>query len=74
MVKNFFIVKIFNKRQILNEKTKESISVPREDFYIRLNKKNASLLVVSLAYLCRVLYYGRVEEVKFSDFFGNENF
>ena len=74
MVREFFITRIFNKRKLLEEKTKEIIPEYKDSFHINLNKRNASLLVVTLAFVTRYLYYGKVEEVKFEDYFEDEDF
>lgn len=74
MVRDIFITKIYNKRQLIKEKTKDTVREYKESFTINLNKQNASLLVVTLAYITRHLYYGKVEEVKFEDYFKNEDF
>lgn len=74
MVRDSFITKIYNKRKLLEEKTKEVVPEYREAFKITLNKRNASLLVVTLAFVTRYLYYGKVEEVRFEDYFEDEDF
>lgn len=74
MVREFFITKIYNKRKLLEEKTKEVVPEERESFKMNLNKRNASLLVVTLAFITRYLYYGKVEDVKFEDYFTGEDF
>lgn len=74
MVREFFITKIYNKRKLLKEETKDVIFKEREYIQMNLNKHNASLLVVTLAFITRYLYYGKVEEVKFEDYFYDEDF
>lgn len=76
MVRDFFITKIYNKRKLLKEKTKDIIpeDEDRDYFKMNLSKRNASLLVVTLAFVTRYLYYGKVEEVRFEDYFGDEEF
>ena len=74
MVRDFFITKRYNKRKLLEEKTKDVISEDKDSFKMNLNKHNASLLVVTLAFVTRYLYYGKVEEVKFEDYFEDEEF
>lgn len=75
MVREFFITKvILDKRKKIINKTKDSIPLNNEYFTINLNKYNASLLVVTLAYVTRYLYYGKVEDVKFESYYPNECF
>lgn len=74
MVKEFFITRIYNKRRLLNQKVKETITEDKNFFVLNLNKYNASLLVVTLAFTCRYLYYGKVEEVNFEDYFVDQDF
>lgn len=74
MVRDFFIMKRYNKRKLLKEKTKDITVEDKEFFKMNLNKRNASLLVVTLAFVTRYLYYGKVEEVRFEDYFENEEF
>lgn len=45
-----------------------------EDFSIKLNKKNASLIIVALAFVTRLMYYGEVEKVTLWDYFKKEEF
>lgn len=74
MVLQKYILNIINKRKIPFEKTKEIEYEKRETIDLKLNKYNASLLVCSLAFICRYMYYGKVEEVLLKDFFHTENF
>ena len=69
MVRDFFITKIYNKRKLIEEKTKDILLNEVDFFDLHLNKYNASLLVCALAYCCRQLYYGKVEDVRFESFF-----
>ena len=41
---------------------------------IKLNKYNTSLLICSLAFICRYMYYGRVENVDIKYFYDTEEF
>lgn len=41
---------------------------------LRLNKYNASVLICGLAFICRYMYYGRVENVDIKFFYETENF
>ncbi len=74
MVRDFFVTKIYNKRKLLEEKTKDIVPEYKESFNMNLSKRNASLLVVTLAFITRYLYYGKVEDVKFEDYFVDEDF
>ena len=74
MVRDFFITKIYNKRKVYNDKVNDIIFKDLEYFDIRLNKYNATLLVCTLAYTCRQLYYGRVANIRFEDFFEDCDF
>ena len=74
MVRDLFVTKIYNKRKLLEEKTKDIVVEEKDYFRMNLNKYNASLLVVTLAFVTRYLYYGKVEEVKFEDYFEDEDF
>lgn len=74
MVRDFFITKRYNKRKLLEEKTKDIIVEDKEYFKMNLSKRNASLLVVTLAFVTRYLYYGKVEEVRFEDYYEDEDF
>ena len=74
MVRDLYITKIYNKRKLLEEKTKEIVPEYKDSFKMNLNKRNASLLVVTLAFVTRYLYYGKVEDVNFEDYFEDEDF
>lgn len=75
MVKDFFITKfILDKRKNINQKTKDTVINNNDSFTLNLNKKNASLLVVTLAYVTRCLYYGKVEDIRFENYYGDERF
>ena len=74
MVRDFFITKIYNKRKVDHDKTKDVKFNEVESFDIHLNKYNATLLVCTLAYICRHLYYGKVEEIRFEDYFSDCEF
>lgn len=75
MVKDLFITRIIlDRRKKLNRKIKDNILTNNESFTINLNKTNASLLVVTLAFVCRYLYYGKVEDVRFENYYPNERF
>ena len=41
---------------------------------LRLNRYNTSLLICSVAFLTRYMYYGRVENVDMNFFYDTENF
>jgi len=41
---------------------------------LKLNRYNTSLLICSMAFLCRYMYYGRVENVDIKFFYETENF
>lgn len=41
---------------------------------LRLNKYNTSLLICSVAFLCRYMYYGKVENIDLKFFYNTENF
>ena len=69
MVRDFFITKM-----ILDKRKKSNIKMNKESFILNLNKKNATLLVTTLAYVTRCLYYGKVEDVRFENYYGNERF
>lgn len=45
-----------------------------EHIILKLNRYNASVLICSLAFICRYMYYGRVENVDIKFFYDNENF
>ena len=72
--KSIYIPVIWNKRRedkvIANINTCNNV----EFFSINLNKHNATLLVTTLAYTLRQLYYGKVEDVRFEHYFPNQSF
>lgn len=74
MVLEKYVYKFINKRKAPLEKTKDTVREDRNSFKINLNKRNASLLVVTLAFVTRYLYYGKVEDVRFEDYFVGEEF
>lgn len=75
MVREFFITKaILNKRKKRNKNMEDRVPLNNESFTLNLNKQNASLLVVTLAYVTRCLYYGKVEDVKFENYYTDERF
>lgn len=74
MVLQRYVLNIINKRKIPFEKTKEIKDEKRDTINLKLNKYNASLLVCSLAFICRYMYYGKVEDVQLKDFYHTENF
>lgn len=41
---------------------------------LRFNKHNATVLICSIAFLCRYMYYGKVEDVDIKEFYYNEDF
>ena len=51
-------------------------SIKNKDTHIilKLNKYNASVLICSLAFMCRYMYYGRIENVDIKFFYETENF
>lgn len=69
MVKDFFMTRI-----ILDKRKKSNTKTNKESFTLNLNKRNATLLVTTLAYVTRCLYYGKVEDVKFENYYGDERF
>lgn len=54
----------------MNKKTNNKDS----HIILKLNKYNASVLICSLAFICRYMYYGRVENVDIKFFYDNDNF
>lgn len=75
MVRDFFITKIIlDRRKNSNKKTKDNVPANKESFTLNLNKQNATLLVVTLAYVTRCLYYGKVEDVRFENYYQDERF
>lgn len=72
--KNIYIPIIWNKRR----EDKRTININTcnnvEFFSINLNKHNATLLVTTLAYTLRQLYYGKVEDVRFEHYFPDQSF
>lgn len=49
---------------------------PKGNHYIplKLNKHNASVLICGIAFLCRYMYYGKVEHINIKEFYDNEDF
>ena len=45
-----------------------------EYIQIKLNKHNASVLICSIAFLCRYMYYGKVEHIDIKEFYDTDNF
>lgn len=72
--KSIFIPVIWNKRRE-EKRTNETRTCNNVEYFtINLNKYNASLLVTTLSYTLRQLYYGKVEDVKFEHYFNGQCF
>lgn len=41
---------------------------------VKLNKRNAINIIKCIAFVTREMYYGKVENVKWEDYFSKENF
>lgn len=69
-----FIPIIWNKRKNVTEKVKDVEIEEQETFTLELTKYNASLLICALAFVCRYMYYGKVEKINIEDFIKTDNF
>ena len=63
-------------RKLQNSKPiKEKIKLKNNRYvFLKLNRRNASLIINSLAFVRRYLYYHKVEEIPIELFFDNKNF
>lgn len=69
-----YIPIIWNKRKDNSEATKDITQEEKKSFSIELNEYNASLLICTLAFTCRYMYYGKVEQIRIEDYFDTTNF
>lgn len=74
MVRDYILTKFYHKRKTKIEKTKDTKKKVEESFILNLNEYNASLLVSCLAFICRYLYYGKVEDVDIEQFLDKNYF
>ena len=74
VIEKYNILKLINKRKMPLEKTKDTVVEKKDEINLRLNLYNSSLLICSLAFLTRYMYYGKVEDVELQDYFGDEDY
>ena len=69
IIRNLMKIKQFERKRNTKLNFKNNKYV-----YLRLNRRNASLIINSLAFTRRFLYYNKVEEIPIEIFFDNKNF
>jgi len=81
MYNNFYLKYIRNKirekyaTNFNNNSIEHSIKKKKDcDFHLRLNRRTASLLICSLAFITRYMYYYRVAQVDIWEYLDKNNF
>lgn len=74
MYVSYIIRNRMKNKQIDKPKKKKMRLKNNRYIYLKLNKRNASLIINSLAFVRRYLYYQKVEEVPIEIFFDKKNF
>jgi len=70
-----YIIRNRMKKFQNNKSIKEKIKFKNNRYVsLKLNRRNASLIINSLAFTRRFLYYHKVEEIPIEIFFDNKNF
>lgn len=70
-----YIIRNRMKNKQIDKPIKKEMKLKNNRYvYLKLNRRNASLIINSLAFVRRYLYYHKVEETEIELFFKKENF
>ena len=70
-----YIIRNRMKNNQVKKQMKQKMKLKNNRYvYLKLNRRNASLIINSLAFTRRYLYYHKVEETEIELFFKKENF
>ena len=70
-----YVIRNRMKVSQINKKRKPKLKFKNNKYiYLKLNRRNASLIINSLALTRRFLYYKKIEEIPIEIFFDNKNF
>ena len=70
-----YIIRNRMKNWQIEKQMKQKVKLKNNKYiYLKLNRRNASLIINSLAFARRYLYYNKVEETEIELFFDKNNF
>lgn len=70
----YFIQKKNNQVEKINLTEEKEEKKQDCEFYLRLNRRTASVLTCALAFIVRYIYYHRLEKVDIWEYFDKDNF